>query len=90
MRELEFLIYVVTPAKAGVQKVLNRLDTGFRRYDDLVNFRRNSKLDGPDGLISVREEYAWPPIFIKPQRFLTFPNHKAIFKPARGKYKFTS
>jgi hypothetical protein len=35
----EFLPYVVTPAKAGVQKVLKRLDTGFRRYDDLPNFK---------------------------------------------------
>ncbi len=34
----------VTPAKAGVQKVLKRLDTGFRRYDDLPRFRRNSKV----------------------------------------------
>jgi hypothetical protein len=38
---------VVTPAKAGVRKVLKRLDTGFRRYDDLPNFRRNSKVSGP-------------------------------------------
>ena len=40
----EFLPYVVTPAKAGVQKVSKRLDTGFRRYDDLPNFKGNSKL----------------------------------------------
>jgi ParB family chromosome partitioning protein len=44
IESFEFLLYVVTPAKAGVQKVLKRLDTGFRRYDGLVNFRRNSKL----------------------------------------------
>jgi hypothetical protein len=31
----ENLPFTVTPAKAGVQKVLKRLDTGFRRYDDL-------------------------------------------------------
>jgi hypothetical protein len=48
----EFLPYVVTPAKAGVRKVLKKLDTcacpglrsGIRRYDDLFNFRSNSKL----------------------------------------------
>ena len=34
----------VTPAKAGGQKVLKRLDTGFRRHDDLPRFRRNSKV----------------------------------------------
>ena len=34
----------LTPAKAGVQKVLKRLDTGFRRHDDLPRFRRNSKV----------------------------------------------
>jgi hypothetical protein len=40
-KSLEFLPYVVTPAKAGVQKDLKRLDTGFRRHDDLPNFRIN-------------------------------------------------
>ena len=40
----EYLPNVVTPAKAGVQKALKRLDTGFRRYDNLPNFRSNSKL----------------------------------------------
>jgi hypothetical protein len=40
----ENLPIVVTPANAGVQKVLKRLDTGFRRYDDFPNFRRNSKV----------------------------------------------
>jgi hypothetical protein len=44
IESFEFLPYVVTPAKAGVQKVLKRLDTGFRQYDDLPNFRSNSKL----------------------------------------------
>ena len=51
----------VTPAKAGVQKVLKRLDTGFRRYDDWVNFKRNSKLsdhgfeqrEGTDDIVAV-------------------------------------
>ena len=40
----ENLLLTVTPAKAGVQKVLKRLDTGFRRYDDLPNLKGNSKL----------------------------------------------
>ena len=47
----ENLPIVVTPAKAGVQTSSRRtpgtskiLDTGFRRYDDLLNFRRNSKV----------------------------------------------
>jgi len=40
----ENLPIVVTPAKAGIQKVLKRLDTGVRRYDDLPNIRSNSKL----------------------------------------------
>jgi hypothetical protein len=40
----EFLPFFVTPAKAEVKKVLKRLDTGFRRYDDLPRFRRNSKV----------------------------------------------
>jgi hypothetical protein len=40
----ENLPYVVTPAKAGVQKVSKRLDTGFRRGDDLPNFVSNSML----------------------------------------------
>jgi hypothetical protein len=44
LESFEFLPYVFTPAKAGVQKVLKRLDTGFRRYDDLPNFKSNSKL----------------------------------------------
>jgi hypothetical protein len=44
LESFENLPYVVTPAKAGVQKVLKRLDTGFRRYDDLPNFGRNSKV----------------------------------------------
>jgi len=35
----ENLPFSVTPAKAGVQKVLKRLDTGFRRGDDLQNFK---------------------------------------------------
>jgi hypothetical protein len=40
---------VVTPAKAGVQKVLKRLDTGFRRYDDLPGFGKSSRvsINGP-------------------------------------------
>jgi hypothetical protein len=51
LESFEFLPYVVTPAKAGVQKVLKRLDTGFRRYDDLPNFKSNSKLSPcPDKL----------------------------------------
>jgi hypothetical protein len=40
----ENLLFTVTPAKAGVQNVLKRLDTGFRRYDDLASFGRNSKV----------------------------------------------
>ncbi|MDP2839660.1 MAG: hypothetical protein Q8O11_06345, partial [Syntrophales bacterium] len=40
----ENLPYVVTPAKAGVQKVLKRLDSCFRRNDKLPNFGRNSKV----------------------------------------------
>jgi hypothetical protein len=44
LESFEFLPYVVTPANAGVQKVLKRLDTGFRRYDDFSSFGRNSKV----------------------------------------------
>jgi len=40
----ENLLFTVTPAKAGVQKVVKRLDTGFRRYDDLPSFGRFSKV----------------------------------------------
>ena len=38
----------VTPAKAGIQKVLKSLDTGFRRGDDLPRFRRHSKVSRGD------------------------------------------
>jgi len=34
--------HFVIPAKAGIQKVLKRLDSCFRRNDDLPNFRSNS------------------------------------------------
>ena len=40
----ENLHFPVTPAKAGVQNILKLLDSGFRRNDDLANFRRNSKV----------------------------------------------
>jgi len=40
LRTLKIYPYFVTPAKAGVQKVLKRLDTGFRQGDELQNFRR--------------------------------------------------
>lgn len=40
----ENLLFTVTPAKAEVQNILKRLDTGFLRGDDLANFGRNSKL----------------------------------------------
>jgi hypothetical protein len=54
-----FLLYVVTPAKAGGQKVLKRLDTGFRRYDDLPNFKRNSKLSFYEFIGIKRIGFQW-------------------------------
>ena len=35
---------IVIPAKAGIQKALKRLDSCFRRNDDLPGFGRNSKV----------------------------------------------
>jgi len=32
------VLNLVTPANAGVQNILRRLDTGFRRYDGKANF----------------------------------------------------
>jgi hypothetical protein len=51
-KTFENLLFTVTQANpgsesgtgAGVQKVLKRLDTGFRRYDDLPSFGRFSKV----------------------------------------------
>jgi hypothetical protein len=36
--------YFVIPAKVGIHKVFNGLDSGFRGNDDVPNFRSNSKL----------------------------------------------
>jgi len=39
------LLYLVTPAKAGVQKVLKGLDSGFHRNDNFIEFQ--AKFKGP-------------------------------------------
>ncbi len=36
--------HAVIPAKAGIQKALKKLDSCFRRNDDLPSFGRNSKV----------------------------------------------
>jgi hypothetical protein len=40
----ENLLLVVTPAQAGVQKVLKSLDTGLCRYGEMPSSGRDSKL----------------------------------------------
>jgi hypothetical protein len=35
---------VVTPAEAGVQNIMKRLDSCFRRNDDSLSYKSNSKL----------------------------------------------